>query len=214
MPRPKRDGIETEIVNFIEQFIEKNGYSPSVREIGAAVGFKSSSTVFGYLKKLAQENKIHMNADKTRTVQVAKKDKSKHEIAEIADVIEVPVIGTVAAGAPLLAEENVTDTFPLPQRFAKKSTDVFMLKVKGDSMINAGILNGDFVIVAKQQTAAQHEIIVAMIDGEATVKRFYRESDKIVQLKPENDMLEPIIVNADEVQIIGKVVGIFRDNII
>lgn len=215
MPRPKRDGIETEIVNFIEQFIEKNGYSPSVREIGAAVGFKSSSTVFGYLKKLAQEDKIHMNADKTRTVQVAKKPEPKPPVSQqITDIIDVPVIGTVAAGAPLLAEENITDTFPLPQRFAKKSTDVFMLKVKGDSMINAGILDGDFVIVAKQQTASQHEIVVAMIHGEATVKRFYRENGDTVRLQPENDMIEPIIANAGEVQIIGKVVGIFRDNII
>lgn len=214
MPRPKRDGVETEIVNFIQQFIEKNGYSPSVREIGAAVGFKSSSTVFGYLKKLEQENKIHMNAEKNRTVQVSKTDEPKSSPVSGAEIIDVPVIGTVAAGAPLLAEENVTDTFPLPQRFAKKSTDVFMLKVKGESMINAGILDGDFVIVAKQQTASQHEIIVAMIDGEATVKRFYRESDGIVRLQPENDALEPIIVKADEVQIVGKVVGIFRDNII
>ena len=213
VPRPKRDGVEAEIVSFIQQFIEKNGYSPSVREIGAAVGFKSSSTVFGYLKKLEQEDKIHMNAEKNRTVQVAKTDEPKVTSVDSMGIIEVPVIGTVAAGAPLLAEENISDTFPLPQRFAKKSTDVFMLKVKGESMINAGILDGDFVIVAKQQTASQHEIIVAMIDGEATVKRFYRESDSVVKLLPENDALEPIIVNAADVQILGKVVGIFRDNI-
>lgn len=207
MPRKKKEGVEEQILDFIKKFSNSNGYAPSVREIGQAVGFKSSSTVHGYLERLAQEGRLNKKAEKTRTVSLTFHEDQMPELS--CDYIEVPVIGTVAAGVPITAIENIMDTFPLPSYYSRNG-EVFMLKVRGDSMINAGILDGDYVIVVKQNVASNHEIVVAMIDDEATVKRFYNEGNRI-RLQPENDMLEPIY--STQVAVLGKVVGVFRKNV-
>ena len=212
MARKKREGIEEEILNFIKEFMNEHGYSPSVREIGSAVGFSSSSTIHGYIKRLEEEGRLVMAADKTRTINL--KEEKQSPFADMPDIstehIDVPVVGSVAAGLPITAEENITDAFPLPAYFARGG-EVFMLKVKGDSMINAGILNGDYVIVKKQTTAKAGEIIVARIDEEATVKRYYNEGN-VIRIQPENDYMEPIY--SDNVIIEGKVIGVFRTNVI
>lgn len=208
MARMKKEGIETEILSFIQNFINVHQYSPSVREIGTAVGFKSPSTIFGYLKELEKDGKITMDSDKTRTIKLTSQTASN--FSENSNYIEVPVIGTVAAGQPILAYENFIDSFPLPSYFSRKG-EIFMLKVQGDSMINAGILDGDYVIVQKQNTAHNHEIVVAMYEGEATVKRFYKELNGGIRLQPENDMLEPIYLPS--VEILGKVAGVIRTSV-
>lgn len=206
MPRKKREGIEEEILRFIEEFLKTNGYPPSVREIGKAVGFKSSSTIHGYLEKLREDGKITKADEKTRTINLSKKEEAPPEIDTH---INVPVIGMVAAGMPILAEENILDMFPLPSYFSRKG-EVFMLKVRGESMVNAGILDGDYVIVSRQNTAREHEMVVAMIDGEATVKRFYREGMGF-RLEPENDLMDPIYT--DQLEVLGKVIGVIRTSV-
>lgn len=213
MARQNRDEIENQIVSFIRSYISENGYSPTVREIGTAVGLKSTSTVFSYLKRMTDSNKICMDAEKTRTIKLPETDEFKAEVSQKDETfyVKAPVIGTVAAGSPIFAEQNLVDVFPLPGSFSRKG-EIFMLKVKGESMINAGILDGDFVIVSKTPIAREGEIVVAMIDGEATVKRFFKEADGVIRLQPENEMLEPIF--SKEVTIIGKVVGVFRDGVI
>lgn len=208
MPRVKKEGTEEKILDFIESFTRENGYSPSVREIGSAVGFKSSSTVHAYIKKLTEDGKISQGLAKSRSIRLQAEAADRHDIST--EHIVVPVLGNVAAGTPITAEENIMDMFAMPSYFAGKG-EIFMLKVRGDSMINAGILDGDFVIVSKQSVARNHEIIVAMIDGEATVKRYFNEGNRI-RLQPENDMLEPIY--STNVEVVGKVVGVFRTTVI
>lgn len=192
------------ILNYIKKEIKTKGYPPSVREIGEAVGLSSSSTVHGHLNQLEKKGFIRRDPSKPRTIELINHEASEVEPAK--EMINVPIVGQVAAGIPILAEENVEDTFPLPLDFVR-SQQVFMLKVKGESMINAGILDGDFVLVKEQKTARNGEIIVALIEDEATVKRFFLEKD-CIRLQPENDLLEPIY--SKNAQVIGKVIGVFR----
>ncbi len=201
----KRVNREQEILDFINEQIQQKGYPPSIREICAAVGLNSPSTVHTYIKKLEAKGLLQKDGSKTRALRPVTTEAER--MAEpISEYLSVPVVGTVAAGSPILAEENVTATFPLPMVFAKNK-NVFMLKVRGDSMINAGILDGDYVIVTQQETARDGEIVVALLDDSATVKTFYREKDYI-RLQPENDALSPILVR--DVRIVGTVSGVFR----
>ncbi len=201
----KRQNREQQIMDFINQQISEKGYPPSIREICAAVGLASPSTVHTYLKKLEAKGMLAKDGSKTRAIRVIGPD--AEQLAEpIDEFLSVPVIGTVAAGAPILAEENVLRTFPLPMDFAKNA-GVFMLKVKGESMVNAGILDGDYVIVSQQATARNGDMVVALVEDSATVKTFYKENGHF-RLQPENDFMEPIIV--DEVSILGIVSGVIR----
>ncbi len=208
MPRVKKEGIEEKILEFIEVFVRENGYSPSVREIGSAVGFKSSSTIHLYLKKLEEDGKLSQDSSKTRSIKLQRLAEDRNDLST--DHMVIPVIGRVAAGVPITAEENIMDLYAMPTCFSGKG-EVFMLKVRGDSMINVGILDGDYVIVSKQPVAHNYEIIVAMIDGEATVKRYFNEGNRI-RLQPENDAMEPIY--SDRVEVVGKVIGVFRTTVI
>lgn len=210
MPK-KNEDMKNNILNYIAEHTEEFGYPPSVREICVKVGLSSPSTVHGYLARMEKEGLIERDSTKTRAIRIsreeAKPDIDKSEIGN-EEYIEVPVIGNVAAGAPLLAQEQITDVFPLPSRFIR-SGQTFMLKVHGDSMVNAGIFDGDLVIVSGKVTASDGEIVVALIEDSATVKTFYKEADGRIRLQPENDFMEPIYPN--EVQILGKVIGLFRN---
>lgn len=192
---------QREILGYIKQEVLKRGYPPSVREIGEAVGLSSSSTVHGHLGKLEDKGYIRRDPTKPRAIELVNdRDVIRKEI------INVPIVGRVTAGEPILAVENIEDFFPMPRDFANYE-DVFMLRVRGDSMIEAGILDGDYVVVRQQHQADNGDIVVALIEEEATVKRFFRESDHI-RLQPENASLSPI--RTTNVQILGKVVGVFR----
>jgi len=193
------------ILEYIEKSVQEKGYPPSVREIGEAVGLASSSTVHGHLSRLEKKGYIRRDPTKPRAIELLKqKDGTKIK----ADTVMVPLVGKVTAGEPITAIENIEDYYPLPQKFVGDDQSVFLLTVQGDSMINAGILDGDYVIVRKQQTADNGDIVVAMTpDGEATVKRFYKEKDHI-RLQPENDQLEPI--RLPQVTILGKVISLIR----
>ena len=191
---------EKAILKYIEKQVKENGYPPSVREICAALGFKSTSSAHQYIWRLAEKGYIDKGDLKTRAIKVVGTEPT----------ISIPVVGKVAAGEPILATENIEDYMSIGESFFSKDSlrnDNFILKVQGESMINAGINDGDYIIVSKQSTALNGQIVVAMIDGEATVKRFYKEKDYI-RLQPENDNMDPII--AKDVQIIGKVIGLFR----
>lgn len=195
------------ILDFIKKEVRTKGYPPSVREIGQAVGLASSSTVHGHLERLEKKGLIRRDPTKPRAIEILDEDQEAYnEFAT--SVSRVPIIGKVTAGVPILATENVEDYFPLPSHFVADQT-VFMLHVIGDSMINAGIRDGDYVIVRQQNIANNGDIVVAMTeDEEATVKRFYKEIDHI-RLQPENDALQPIRLT--HVTILGKVIGLFRD---
>lgn len=197
------------IIDFVKSQVEEKGYPPSVREICKAVGFKSTSTVHAYLEKLEKSGVIQKDPTKPRALKVMKNNNSKNIEGYVSkkELVEVPIVGKVTAGQPILAVENIEDTFPLPVDFVQNST-AFMLKVRGDSMVEAGILDGDFVLVRQQSTANNGDIAVAMIGDDATVKTFYKEKGYI-RLQPENQYLEPIIVK-DDVSILGKVIGVFR----
>jgi len=201
---------QQQILDFISAKIEEQGYPPSVREICSAVGLKSTSTVHGYLDRLQKKGFIQKDASKTRAIRIMNDSRVKKfssiKPSPVKEMIEVPIIGRVTAGQPILAVENIEDTFPLPMEFAKNK-DLFMLRVNGDSMVNAGILDNDFVIVEQTNTAKNGDIVVALIEDEATVKRFFKEKGHF-RLQPENDYMEPIIVK--ELSILGKVVGVFR----
>lgn len=203
---------EKAILKFIEKQVNENGYPPSVREIGKAVGLSSTATVHTYLTSLAKKGYIKKENQKGRTLKLLKgglegqqKIKEK-EVYTNKEMVEVPIIGKVAAGLPLLAVENVIDTFPIPLDFVGNS-ESFMLIVRGESMIDAGILSGDYILVKKQETARNGEMVVALIEDEATVKTFYKEKDHI-RLQPENSTMDPIIV--PDCKILGKVAGVFR----
>ena len=203
---------ERDILNYIEKQLAKNGYPPSVREIGKAVGLKSTATVHGYLAKLEQKGYLKKESQKGRTLKLLKGSNGKTNTENKKDfyigkeMVEVPVIGKITAGAPILAVENITDTFPIPIDFVGNS-ESFMLTVRGESMIEAGILDGDYILIKKQNTANNGEIVVALIEDEATVKTFYKEKDHI-RLQPENSTMDPIIVA--DCKILGKVCGVFR----
>ena len=203
---------ERAILDYIEKQAKINGYPPSVREIGKAVGLRSSATVHGYLAKLEQKGYIKKEAQKGRTLKLLKGssgksiEDSKKDFYTGKEMVDVPVIGKITAGAPILAVENVTDTFPIPIDFVGNA-ESFMLTVRGESMIEAGILDGDYILVRRQNTANNGEIVVALIEDEATVKTFYKEKDHI-RLQPENSTMDPIIV--PDCKILGKVSGVFR----
>ena len=203
---------EKAILKFIEKQIKEKGYPPSVREIGKAVGLSSTATVHGYIEKLSKKGYIKKENQKGRTLKLLKGGLSENEkqtdksLYTSKELVDVPVIGKITAGAPILAVENITDTFPIPIDFVGNS-ESFMLTVRGESMIEAGILNGDYILVKRQNTANNGEIVVALIDDEATVKTFYKE-DSYIRLQPENSTMEPIIV--PDCKILGKVAGVFR----
>ncbi|AGI39580.1 transcriptional repressor LexA [Thermoclostridium stercorarium] len=199
---------QQQILEFVNKQVKEKGYPPSVREICKAVGFKSTSTVHSYLQALEEQGLIVKDPSKTRALKVI--DSKKQELeGYISDheIENVPIIGRVAAGQPILAVENIEDTFPVPVEYLENGP-TFILRVKGDSMVNKGILDGDLVIVKQQNTAENGDIVVALIEDETTVKTFYREKDYI-RLQPENENYEPIIVK-DNVTILGKVIALFR----
>lgn len=203
---------EKAILKFIEKNIKAKGYPPSVREIGKAVDLKSTATVHSYLNQLEEKGYIKKESQKGRTLKLLKggilddQERIEKPIYNEKELAFVPVVGKITAGAPILAVENVTDTFPIPVDFVGNS-ESFMLTVRGESMIEAGILDGDYILVKKQNTASNGEIVVALIGEEATVKTFYKEKDHI-RLQPENSTMDPIIV--PNCEILGKVAGVFR----
>ena len=214
MPR-KREELnkrEKAILKFIEKQILTEGYPPSVREIGKAVGLNSTATVHGYLARLDEKGYIKKKDKKGRTLRLLKGSSGESKIMSSKDfytqreLVDVPIIGKITAGEPILAVENITDTFPIPIDFVGNS-ESFMLTVRGESMIEAGILDGDYILVKRQNTANNGEIVVALIEDEATVKTFYKEKDHI-RLQPENSSMDPIIV--PNCEILGKVGGVFR----
>ncbi|MCX7715086.1 MAG: transcriptional repressor LexA [Clostridia bacterium] len=208
---PQLTEKDREILDFIYNQTEARGFPPSVREICDAVGLNSTATVHARLKKLEGLGYIVKESSKNRSLRIVnyKTKEKKTPAIEYAGekYLEIPIYGKVTAGEPITAIEDLSDTFPLPMDFAKNK-DLFMLKVQGESMINAAILDGDYIIVQRQPIASNGDIVVALIDNEnATVKTFYKEKGHF-RLQPENDEMEPIIV--DELSIIGKVVGVFR----
>nr|WP_211200750.1 transcriptional repressor LexA [Heliomicrobium gestii] len=191
------------ILNYIRTEIRRRGYPPSVREIGDAVGLTSSSTVHGHLNRLEKAGFIRRDPAKPRALEVLAPDE---EDGAKRPLIDIPILGRISAGRPILATENIENTFPLPLDFIR-SDQVFILTVRGESMINAGIHDGDLVIVRIQQTADNGDIVVALLGDEATVKRFFKEKD-YYRLQPENDYMEPILIK--EVHILGKVIALLR----
>ncbi|MCL2341789.1 MAG: transcriptional repressor LexA [Firmicutes bacterium] len=213
----KRDPMELNkrekaILKFIEKSVNEKGYPPSVREIGKAVGLSSTATVHGYLAKLAKKGYIKKEEQKGRTLKLLKGGLGENEkgtgkaLYSGKELVEVPIVGKISAGEPILAVENIIDTFPIPVDFIGNS-ESFMLVVRGQSMIEAGILEGDYILVKAQNTANNGEIVVALIEDEATVKTFYKENGHI-RLQPRNSSMEPIIV--PDCTILGKVAGVFR----
>ena len=202
MSQEKITPKQQEILEYIKEAILKKGYPPAVREICEAVNLKSTSSVHSHLETLERNGYIRRDPTKPRTIEII------DDCFNLArrEVVNVPLLGTVAAGMPLLAQENIENYFPIPTEMLPDK-EVFMLRVKGDSMIEAGIFNGDLIFVEKTVTAENGEIVVALLDDSATVKRFYKENGHY-RLQPENSSMEPIIV--DEVQILGKVFGLFR----
>jgi len=208
---------ERKILNYMKEEIRQKGYPPTVREICAAVGIKSTSTAHKDIESLVRQGYLVKDPSKPRALMVVDPEVEKKEPVKNSslsaydreDIADVPVIGRVAAGTPILAEQNIEDTFPVPARFVNGGTN-YMLRVRGESMIEAGIMDGDLILVQQQDTASNGEIVVAMIDGfesEATVKTFYNEGTHI-RLQPENHTMSPILVQ--DVKILGKVKGVFR----
>ena len=193
---------QSEILEYIKEQIIDRGFPPAVREICEAVNLKSTSSVHSHLETLEKNGYIRRDPTKPRAIEILDENFNLSR----REMVQVPIVGRVAAGEPILAEQNITDYFPIPVEFMPNK-NTYMLKVSGESMINAGILDGDFVLVQKECTAINGDMVVAMIDDGATVKRFYKE-EGIYRLQPENDYMDPIIV--DHVEILGKVIGVFR----
>ena len=207
MSKKNNDTKQLEILRYIYDTVERRGFPPTVREICAAVKLSSTSTVHGHLARLERKGLLIKDATKPRALEIT--DEGRNELG--IKPKKIPVVGVVTAGQPILAVQDIDEYFPLPPDLENDAGELFMLKVHGESMINAGILNGDSVIVRKQNTANNGEIVVAMTDeNEATVKRFYKENDHY-RLQPENDTMAPIILS--KVSILGKVVGLYRNNI-
>ena len=202
MSKGKITDKQREILEYIRDTILAKGYPPAVREICEAVHLKSTSSVHSHLETLEKNGYIRRDPTKPRTIEILDDDFALTR----REMVNVPVIGTVAAGMPILAEENIEDYMPIPVEMLPNK-EVFMLKVKGEGMIAAGIFYNDRVIVAKQDTAMNGEMVVALVEDSATVKTFYKE-DGHFRLQPENASMDPIIVN--DVQILGKVIGLFR----
>lgn len=193
------------VLEYMKKFSLEKGYPPSVREIGATVGLKSTSTVHIHLLNLEKKGYIRRDPTKPRAIKIY--DTPFQEQLFKKPMKQVPIVGKVTAGEPILASENIEDVFPLPASFIDTEEEVFMLTIQGDSMIDAGIHNGDFVLVKKQNTASNGDIVVALLEEEATVKRFFKEK-KHYRLHPENTSMEPIF--ADNVAVLGKVIGLVR----
>lgn len=202
---------QQQIYDFIRTYQKEKGYPPSVREMAAAVSLSSPSTVHAHLNALEELGLIKRDATKPRALEVFDSNgssvvRSEPQAASTRGTVSLPLVGRVAAGMPILAEQNIEDTFTVPTEIATDSSS-FILEVHGDSMINIGIFNGDYIVVREQKSAMNGEVIVAMIDGSATVKTFYKERGR-VRLQPENDAMEPIY--ADNPVILGKVVALMR----
>lgn len=193
---------QKQILEYMKSEVKEKGYPPSVREICEAVDLKSTSTVHGHLARLEKKGLIRRDPTKPRAIEIldAQYEAPKREM------VHVPIIGNITAGTPILAVENIEDTFPIPVDYIHNDT-VFMLKVKGESMIEAGIFDKDLILVRQQNTATNGDIVVALIEDYATVKTFYKEKD-FIRLQPENTSMAPIIVR--DVTILGKVIGLFR----
>ena len=196
------------VLNYIHKQVEDHGYPPTVREICSAVGLSSTSTVHGHISRLIEQGFLQKDPSKPRALEITSKGLDILGVKPIQK--EIPMLGVVTAGQPILAVENATEFFPIPPSI-QDNNDLFMLTIRRTSMIKAGIFNGDQVIVRKQSTAKNGDIVIAMNDdNEATCKRFYKEKTRF-RLQPENDTMEPIFL--DNVKILGKVVGLFRDHI-
>lgn len=202
--RRKHGETQGIILRFIQEQIEERGYPPSVREICDATGLKSTSTVHGHLKRMEKAGLLQRDSMKPRAMTLLQKEE---EPTGKQGVRLIPLMGPVAAGTPILAEESLDETLPVPDHFLKKEGDYFALVVSGESMIDAGILNGDYLIVRKQPVASNGDIVVALLEDDATVKRYFKESGYF-RLQPENAAMKPIIVN--ELTILGKVVSVYR----
>lgn len=192
---------QSQIYEFLKVYTESKGYPPSVREICEAVCLKSTSTVHGHLKRLEKKGLIKRDPTKPRALEIVELSQGKKEM------LNIPIVGRITAGVPILATENIEDTFSIPLDYIKHDNDLFMLKVFGNSMINAGIHDGDLAIIEKVNSASNGDIVVALIEDEATIKRFYKEKDYI-RLQPENDSMDPIII--ENCSIVGRLVGIYR----
>lgn len=201
MSKENNRDIQAEIYEFIKSEVINKGYPPSVREICAQVGLSSTSTVHGHLSRMEKKGLIKRDPTKPRAIELLKDSVVKKEL------IDIPVIGKVTAGKPILAVENIEDYFPLPLEYIKNNNDLFILRISGESMIEAGIYDKDFAIIEKVSSASNGDIVVALINDEATIKTFYKEKDYI-RLQPENHTMEPIIVPSCD--IIGRLVGIYR----
>ncbi len=195
---------QIEILLYIKSEIQRQGYPPSVRDICKGVGLKSTSTVHSYLEKIESKGYIRKDPTKPRAIEILERNDDSLFISK--KTLDVPILGKVTAGAPILAVENIEDTYPVPLELVE-GHDVFMLKIQGESMIEAGILNGDLVLVKKQDTASNGDIVVALLEEDATVKTFYKEKN-MIRLQPENQFMEPIITQ--DVSILGKVIGLYR----
>lgn len=195
---------ELEILFFIKRFIESKSYPPTVREICSGCNIKSTSTVYYALEKLETTNYIRKDASKTRAIEIVPQDDDILMLKK--KTVDVPIVRRVTAGAPILAVQNIEDTMPLPVDFVSNK-ELFILKVRGESMINAGICDGDYVIIEKTNSARNGEKVLALIDDEATIKTFYKEKNRY-RLQPENDTMEPFYF--DKVDILGKIVGLYR----
>ena len=195
---------QIEILLYIKNDLQKRGYPPSVREICKGVDLKSTSTVHGHLEKLEAKGYIRRDATKPRAIEIL--DQDDDFLLAHKKTVDIPIVGKVTAGSPILAVENIEDTYPVPLEIVQ-GNDVFILKVQGESMIDAGILDSDLVLVKEQNNANNGEIVVALLEDEATVKRFFKEKDRI-RLQPENQFMEPIY--SRDVVILGKVKGLYR----
>ena len=202
MAQGKISKKQLEILEYIKSQILERGFPPAVREICEAVNLKSTSSVHSHLETLEKNGYIRRDPTKPRAIEIL--DESFNFTRR--EMVNVPIVGRVAAGEPLLAEQNIENYFPIPMEYMPNQ-QTFMLKVRGESMINAGILDGDYVLVEQAQTARNGDMVVALIEDGATVKTFYKE-EGIIRLQPENDYMDPIIVR--DVQIMGKVIGVFR----
>ncbi|APB30933.1 transcriptional repressor LexA [Vagococcus teuberi] len=203
----KRSSRQLDVLKYIHEQVEEKGYPPTVREIGTAVNLSSTSTVHGHLSRLEKKGLISRDPTKPRAIELTSEGLKMIGI----NSPFIPMLGVVTAGEPILAVEEASDFFPLPPDLKYEENSLFMLTIRGDSMINAGIFDGDHVIVRKQSSAINGEIVIAMTDeNEATCKRFFKEKNHI-RLQPENDIMEPIILS--NVSILGKVVGLYRNHI-
>lgn len=206
MVKPQ-ESRQIEVLRYIHEEVEKRGYPPTVREIGLAVNLSSTSTVHGHLSRLEKKGLIQRDPTKPRAIELTAQGL---ELIGVKSEL-IPMLGTVTAGEPILAVEEASDFFPLPPHLKYEENSLFMLTIRGESMINAGILDGDYVIVRKQSSASNGEIVIAMTDDdEATCKRFFKENNRI-RLQPENDTMDPILLTS--VSILGKVVGLYRSHL-